>query len=522
MKKSLKALFMTSMLPVMMLMAAVTLTSCEGTLDDIFGEWSRPGSQPTKEKGLTDLTSALVEGAIVTFTYTIEGVEYTSTFKRVGDEYILQNTTPAATRTRSIGTTSVYPEPRAYIVKNEAKGKTIMRMEVVINNITYIDLSINVDNAEALSTYGRDYNWYSAVNVSINDNTVDLINGRSEFVDIKLENGQLLGELYYNNGISWNDAITASQENGGKCLQIGTANQVIFTANSYSGYLVYKDGTTVDPSDKVGCEEGVYYLKEFPPFAYQELSWDETNLKVVGSVQEVSKYNLVTSSQTGVTWNAGTYVVNQDVTINGNISCYGNVNLILCDDCTLTVSGMIDGKEKSFTIYGQATGWGKLILKKHEFGLCNFTDLVIHGGNIEMENNRNEKFSLKMYGGKFTAKSYNTKPVIYTYSKYTYTNASNNITIYGGELEAVSDGTSAIIVGNDTNPGSLTVYGGNVMAKAPNGQAIKGKFVKGKDAEGYDCPVGFYVTDDLTKWGDALVDVTTSTAHYFKAIPETE
>ena len=42
MKKSLKALFMTSMLPVMMLMAAVTLTSCEGTLDDIFGEWSRP------------------------------------------------------------------------------------------------------------------------------------------------------------------------------------------------------------------------------------------------------------------------------------------------------------------------------------------------------------------------------------------------------------------------------------------------------------------------------------------------
>ena len=96
------------------------------------------------------------------------------------------------------------------------------------------------------------------------------------------------------------------------------------------------------------------------------------------------------------------------------------------------------------------------------------------------------------------------------------------MTIYGGELEAVNDAVDAIIVGSDTNPGTLTVYGGKVTASAPNGQAIKGNFVKGKDAEGYDCPVGFYVTDDLSDWGDALVDVTTSTAHYFKAIPETE
>ena len=499
----------------MLLMAMpLMMTSCEGTLDDIFGEWSRPGSQPTKEELLSDLSSALEEGAIVTITYTIEGVEYTSTFKRVGDEYILQNTTPAATRTRSIGTSSDYPEPRVYIVKNEAKGETIMRMEVIINNVTYIDVSINVDNAEASSTYGRLYDWYSAVNLSINDKPVDLKNGRPEFVDIKLENGQLLGDVYYNNGESWNDVITASQENGGKCLQIGTANQVIFTADNFSGYLVYKDGTTVDPSDKVGCEDGVYYLKDFPPFAYQELSWDETNLKVVSSGQQVSKFNLVTSSQTGVTWNAGTYVVNQDVTIDGNISCYGDIKLILYDGFTLTVNGMIDGKEKSLNIYGQATGWGKLILKKHEFGLCNFTDLEIHGGNIEMENKRNLKFSLKMYGGKFTARSSVTYPI--------YTYYSNNITIYGGELDAVSDGTNAIIVGDDNNPGTLTVYGGKVTASAPKDQAIKGNFVKGKDAEGYDCPVGFYVTDDLSDWGDALVDVTTSTAHYFKAIPETE
>lgn len=57
MKKSLKALFMASMLPVMMLMAAVTLTSCEGTLDDIFGEWSRPTPEtPPKPVAVTGVT----------------------------------------------------------------------------------------------------------------------------------------------------------------------------------------------------------------------------------------------------------------------------------------------------------------------------------------------------------------------------------------------------------------------------------------------------------------------------------
>lgn len=61
MKKSLKALFMASMLPVMMLMAAVTLTSCEGTLDDIFGEWSRPTQKtPVAVTGLTLDKSALM------------------------------------------------------------------------------------------------------------------------------------------------------------------------------------------------------------------------------------------------------------------------------------------------------------------------------------------------------------------------------------------------------------------------------------------------------------------------------
>ena len=112
MKKSMKALFMASMLPVMMLMAAVTLTSCEGMLDAIFGEWSRPTNQqnnePTEDKieaaqireAVALLEEAQKEGSITTMYFTVSGTDYEATFKKVGTEFVLQElkSTKAATR----------------------------------------------------------------------------------------------------------------------------------------------------------------------------------------------------------------------------------------------------------------------------------------------------------------------------------------------------------------------------------------------------------------------------------------
>ena len=112
MKKSLKALFMASMLPVMMLMAVVTLTSCEGMLDDIFGEWSRPTNQQNNEPTEDEIEAAQIreavalleeaqkEGSITTMYFTVSGTDYEATFKKVGTEFVLQElkSTKAATR----------------------------------------------------------------------------------------------------------------------------------------------------------------------------------------------------------------------------------------------------------------------------------------------------------------------------------------------------------------------------------------------------------------------------------------
>ena len=69
---------------------SMSLTSCEGALDDIFGEWSRPGSS---EKVLG---AALKEGAIISYTIIENDDEKIITFQKEGDKYVLIS--PASTR----------------------------------------------------------------------------------------------------------------------------------------------------------------------------------------------------------------------------------------------------------------------------------------------------------------------------------------------------------------------------------------------------------------------------------------
>ena len=514
----MKQLFKLLVGGMLMMAWPLMMTSCEGAFDDIFGEWSRPGSQPTKEEVLDNLSSALEEGAVITITYTLDGVKYTSTLKKQGDEFI--ELSPAAAATRAMTRSLAHPVCSGMVVI----AKNILIFKFYNNEQLKLDVSIETETCELVTNYAS--SGSEILGVGVNGQQANL-KKPSNYSSIEIWSrigytAWKTANFDVKKGETWVDFSRRIKYLSNQIHFEITSDAVYFTCiderDVQKGVLCndvnISDKTKVLPSDVVG-EYQVYYLILYIPVSCKERSWDETNNKVETSDKTFNDCKVVLSSDESVKWEAGTYVVDHNVTIDGDISFNGDINLILCDGCSLTVNGMIQGNDKSFTIYGQATEWGKLILKKHEFGLCDFSDLVIHGGNIETENESNQKFNLKMYGGKFTARSSASLPAIKTYS-------NNNMTIYGGELEAVNDAVDAIIVGSDTNPGTLTVYGGKVTASAPNGQAIKGNFVKGKDAEGYDCPVGFYVTDDLSDWGDALVDVTTSTAHYFKAIPETE
>ena len=76
---------------VLMFSLSMSLTSCEGALDDIFGEWSNPGSSEEKVLG-----AALKEGAIISYTIIENDDEKIITFQKEGDKYVLIS--PASTR----------------------------------------------------------------------------------------------------------------------------------------------------------------------------------------------------------------------------------------------------------------------------------------------------------------------------------------------------------------------------------------------------------------------------------------
>lgn len=98
------------------------------------------------------------------------------------------------------------------------------------------------------------------------------------------------------------------------------------------------------------------------------------------STKTATAYTEVTNSTT--TWAAGTYVVSSDVTIDGSVTLTGNVNLILCDGASLTISEGIPDVTYDLKIYGQSGGTGTITTSSslgHSIGV---TNLEVHGGTL--------------------------------------------------------------------------------------------------------------------------------------------
>lgn len=94
------------------------------------------------------------------------------------------------------------------------------------------------------------------------------------------------------------------------------------------------------------------------------------------------------SEELGKTWTEGWYVLRNDLTISGSIEYSGDVNLILCNNKTLTVDGFTNsGEGGSLTIYVQSledTEQGALEIKTSaENGIhAGNGDVTVNGGKI--------------------------------------------------------------------------------------------------------------------------------------------
>lgn len=498
----------------MMMASMLTMTSCLSMIEWILGEDDNP------TEVLTNLGAALEEGALITIDYTIDGVKYTSTFKKVGDEYVKQSTTPAAARALTRGVEEPYDVELTDLgALSEDDGeddhKLVLKMnlEVLMDDEVKLDATVDGENNKLTTNFATEG---SAVQgMQVNGQEARLVNTDKEYAGVELDNTETdgdkkLGGIPFSEGESWIDMAGKQENNGGQYLQMDEdGNKVYFSANGYTGYLVDINKTPVKPRDKVGKK--TFYLKLSGDIAYKEKSWDAINHQIVETNKTVGSYHLVTNSKSKVTWNKKAYLVNKDVTIKGRIQCKKDIKLFLRDGCTLTVEGSIQGGKKSLTIFGQSSG----ILYLKNANLEKFSHVVIHGGAVKTTGNgTNQNFNLTMYGGKFSAKKSGNSVI---------TGESRDMTIYDGEVEVTSTQGNAIIVGSDDKPGTLTVYGGRVRAGALKGRAFKGKL-----AAGNGCNISYregYVNNEgITIWGDYVPVTTTITPNdnYFQVIPTSE
>ena len=223
-----------------------------------------------------------------------------------------------------------------------------------------------------------------------------------------------------------------------------------------------------------GTSSTVRYIKvtaPLDPVAY--MAWDEASKTVKAVEGGCASYTVVTDSTT--TWSAGWYVVNGDVTINSKVQFSGDVNLILCDNATLTINGGNDEGIKSepnkagvLTVYAQSTGnsmGGLRVASTDNYGIMvgisgTNGGLTINGGNVSADGKNNGILvygNLTINGGSVTAASNTNAIAVF----------SGNMTVNGGTVNATGANSDSETGGHGVY-GAVTVNGGTVTATGGN------------------------------------------------------
>jgi len=187
-----------------------------------------------------------------------------------------------------------------------------------------------------------------------------------------------------------------------------------------------------------------------------------------GSEKFVTDAAEITSDTTTVA--NGWYVVKESVQLTEKITVSGTVHLILCDNATLTTSGVQLAKGNSLTIYAQSEDpdrMGSLISQSDTNGQAAIGGfkggsgtLVINGGNISATSTKSFSAAIGCGSSSAYASAYSSDP----------------ITVNGGIVTATSSANAAAIGGSMNSSGcTVVVNGGIVIANAGrNGSGIGG------------------------------------------------
>ena len=210
------------------------------------------------------------------------------------------------------------------------------------------------------------------------------------------------GVLYAGSG----DAVSLALTNSGGEAPLGYKN----------GDYIITGGATLSGSTLIMSDADVTI--SFTPGALRStgvavtVSYiDEDGILCDGQDGRPDPASAIALDGTESTLNAGWYFVGADISHSGQIDLNGDVNIILADGKTMTVSGESDGiygYSGSLTIYGQTLGTGTLDVTGSDYGICNDGgNVVIRGGTVNAtgtyQNGIFANGNITITGGKVTA-----------------------------------------------------------------------------------------------------------------------
>ena len=237
------------------------------------------------------------------------------------------------------------------------------------------------------------------------------------------------------------------------------------------------------------------------------LKWDADQKKLVAT-DIPAEVTMVANADADVNWEAGTYVVEGDVTIGGTIALLGNVDLIIKDGAKLTVNSYILGSDKNLSIYGQANQSGQLVVNSSGDAIVSITTLEVHSCKVKATTSGDACGGfyideINVYGGSVDAE--------YTGTQGDGIKLTNNgsMNIYGGEVKAVGKGTKCGIT--CVSESSVTVYGGKLWAENADNAAIDSDEITLTKGAGFSGKIE--TSDNGSSWTQYNDDATPGTKY---------
>ena len=244
------------------------------------------------------------------------------------------------------------------------------------------------------------------------------------------------------------------------------------------------------------------------------LMWDADQKKMVATEIPTTAIK-VENSTSYVEW-SGTYVVEDDVIITGNITLSGNVNLIIKDGATLTANKII-GYNNNLSIYGQANQTGQLVVDNSGAdAITSMKTLEVHSAKVTSTSSGNDRggfFGIEtfnVYGGSVDAEN--------TAADGGYgigLKAGGFMNIFGGEVKAVGKGDNKKSNGiNGSDPvdkATVTVYGGKLWAENADDKALR--YVNLQKGAGFTGKIE--TSADNSAWAE-YTDAETPTTKYVR------